>query len=151
MVTDFGGNSASTDVQVRVRDLYPPTVVLNLPATVYEGDEVTLDASRSTDESGIGTVVWSVVLSGAEVARLQGISVRYRFERAGTYQVSATVADVTGNEVSRTLTVTVSVRVADPVYRWMVGLGFAAGGAIVGGGIAALIEWRKASRRRGGR
>src|SRR5439155_8922859 len=36
MVTDFGGNSASADLQVRVRDLYPPTVVLNLPATVYE-------------------------------------------------------------------------------------------------------------------
>ena len=151
LVTDFGGNSASTDVQVRVRDLYPPTVVLNLPATVYEGDEVTLDASRSTDESGIGTVVWSVVFGGTEVARLQGITVRYRFERAGSYQVTATVADVTGNEVSRTVAVTVLVRAADTGYRTIVGLGLAAGGAIAGGVIAVLIKWRKASRRRGGR
>ncbi len=150
VVADFGVNSASADVQVRVRDLYPPTVVLDIPATVYEGDEVILDASRSTDESGIGTVVWSVVLSGTEIARLQGVTVPYRFERAGTYHVTATVTDVTGNEASRMVTVTVSVRAADPMYRAIVGLGLVAGGAIATGGIVALIEWRKASRRRGG-
>ena len=146
-VTDFGGNTASTVVDVRVRDRSLPTLAMQVPRSVYEGTSVTFDATGSTDESGLASIIWSVRLDGSEIARLEGLTVPYRFERAGLYQITLTVTDIWGNSASQTTDVNVLVRSVDTAYNLLVGLAFTGGGAALGAGLAVLFERVRRSRR----
>ena len=109
---------------------------------------MTFNATGSTDESGLASIIWSVRLGGSEIARLEGLTVPYRFERAGLYQITLTVTDIWGNFASQTTDVNVLARSVDTAYNLLVGLAFTGGGAALGAGLGVLFERVRRSRRR---
>src|SRR5437867_13136217 len=105
---------------------------MQVPRSVYEGTSVTFDATGSKDESGLAPIIWSVRFGGSEIARVEGFTVPYRFERAGLYQITLTVTDIWGNAASQTTDVNVLVRSAHTACNALVGLAFTGAGAAQG-------------------
>jgi len=73
--------------------------------TVYAGAKVVFDASNSTGEGGI--VAWSWDFDGDGYFDSEGLSVAWKFSRAGVYDVLLNVTDAEGNYNTTTITVIV--------------------------------------------
>lgn len=87
-VTDGQGRSATTDYRVLVND--QPTVTIESPSSIPDGEPVTLRANV-TNEIGNATVTWQF----ADGTTADGQSVERTFE-AGEHVVSVTVVDEYG-------------------------------------------------------
>jgi PKD repeat protein len=74
--------------------------------TVLQGDPVAFNASGSTDNVGIVSYRWSFRYAGEDVL-LEGRAPEYTFLMGGTYQVTLTISDWTGNEATDVVTVNV--------------------------------------------
>jgi PKD repeat protein len=103
-VTDGGGNRDDDTVTVTVTDRTPPTADAGPNRTVAVDEPITLDASGSTDDGNITTYEWDAgngsVLTGREVT--------VQYADPGTYEVSLTATDQSGNEDMDTATVNVT-------------------------------------------
>ena len=112
-VTDYSGNSAATTVWVIVEDVYPPVAVVPGDLSVYVGERVILNGSRSYDPDVGGRVVnytWHFVYGGEEV-NLYGSLVVYTFHMPGVYNVTLSVTDRSGRSSSESFHIIVVERV----------------------------------------
>ncbi len=115
-VTDAMGNRGTDEVVITVRDLTAPVADAGPDITVDQRETVILDGSASTDNVGITSCTWRFNTGGQD-RELPGLVATFAFEDAGTYIVTLTVTDASGNSDSDTLEVTVldtTPPVADP-------------------------------------
>jgi len=106
VLTDQAGNSVECDGTVMVKDSIGPVADAGADIVVKQGTTVVLNGSMSTDNIVITNWTWRWE-EGSEEVVLEGISVIYRFKRAGTYIVTLTVKDGSGNVGTDTMTVVV--------------------------------------------
>ncbi|HST43260.1 MAG TPA: PKD domain-containing protein, partial [Conexibacter sp.] len=92
-------------------DASAPVVSASIPATVQRGADATFSAT-ATDASGIAGFAWQF----GDGSGAGGATVTHAYGRAGSYPVTLTVTDRTGNEtvVTGTITVTEPVVPAPP-------------------------------------
>ena len=103
---DANGNRAFGEVRVTVRDITPPVSVAGSDVTIDQGEVVGLDGSGSSDNVGIVTYNWTVVL-GDEVIRFSSRQNAFTFLAAGVFTVTLNVTDAAGNTDSDGFTVRV--------------------------------------------
>jgi hypothetical protein len=92
--------------KITVSDTEPPLVNAGQDITVSRGELVAFDASGSTDNDMITDYLWD--FGDGETGT--GISVSHEYVDAGTYTVSLTVLDRTGNQQTDTVRVEVEQR-----------------------------------------
>jgi PKD repeat protein len=105
-VEDAAGNNASDEVEVRVRDIIPPSAVAGESLMIDQHTIVRLDGTGSTDNVGIVNWTWSFPYDGTSIV-LTGATPTFTFDLAGICLVNLTVKDAAGNANGTTLTVTV--------------------------------------------
>ncbi len=105
-VRDTAGQTASDSVTITVRDITPPVADAGPDQTAIHGTTVVLDGSASSDNVGIVSWAWALNDGGPVV--LWGETVQHRFDNIGTYVVTLTVTDSSGNTASDTVTITVT-------------------------------------------
>jgi PKD repeat protein len=106
-VSDASGNSITVQFDIFVNDLTDPVVSLVDPGPmVNEDTEVTYDASGCTDNDPAwpegATFSWSwepYVGDTGDIGTYEGAVLDVTFETPGTYMVSLTVSDPSGNSV----------------------------------------------------
>ncbi|MFP4051009.1 MAG: PKD domain-containing protein [Thermoplasmata archaeon] len=102
-VEDEAGNIDTDSVNITVESTdEPPTAEAGEDRTVSLGDSVTIDGSSSTDDYGIENYTWSI-----EDSQYYGVTVDYVFSDIGTYKVTLTVTDTSGNEDTDSVNITV--------------------------------------------
>ena len=107
-VEDDGGNSATAEVVVVIRDALVPVVgVWTAPAGLTAPATVQLDGSIASDNVAVTAWHWRVVGPGGDY-QLTGVAPNATFVAPGTYNVTLTAEDAEGNRASRTFEVTVS-------------------------------------------
>ncbi len=84
-------------------DTTPPTADAGEDKTVNVGEEITLDASGSSDNNGIDNYNWDLDNGDTRT----GEQVTYTYDETGTYDVELTVTDEAGNTDTDTITITV--------------------------------------------
>jgi len=101
---DDGYSGGSDDGDTDQNDV--PTAVATAPRSATVGENVTLNATESTDSDGsIESYEWDVYGNGTTDAT--GQSVEYSYDSAGSYDATVTVTDDDGATDSATVTVTV--------------------------------------------
>ncbi len=101
-VSDDAGNYDTDIVNVRVKDVTPPTAVAGEDKTVDEGTPVTFNGSGSSDNVEITNHIWTI--KGKEY---YGKTVDYTFTQPGVYTVELNVTDWGGNYDTDLVNVTV--------------------------------------------
>lgn len=86
-------------------DVRPPVADAGPDQTVNEDTLVTLDGSRSTDDIGIDSYLWT--FTDVTTKTLTGISPTYTFTTPGTYIITLKVTDVAGKWDTDELVITV--------------------------------------------
>jgi PKD repeat protein len=104
--TDTAGNHAVVSGTLLVRDTTLPVADAGSDTTVANGTTVTFDASGSSDLGGIVTYSWAFNDDGA--VTLTGSSPTHRFDNPGTFIVTLTVTDASGNSDTDTVVITVT-------------------------------------------
>jgi len=105
-------NSDTTTITIREPN-QPPNASLDAPSSVAAGDEVTLDASNSTDDRGIDHYEWDVDGDGEVDAQTAEPQTTHTYRSPGT--VTATVTVVDTDDATATASQTISVEpVGDP-------------------------------------
>jgi len=114
-VTDSGDNTDTDIITVTVTDNEDPVADAGPDQTgVVAGTEVTLDGSNSTDNSGtIESYTWTFTDENA--VELSGVSPSYVFDNVGTYNITLTVEDPSGNSDTDEVVVTVVAPNSAPV------------------------------------
>ena len=108
-VVDTSGNSAVTAKDIDVQDTTSPDISLGLNSTnLTIGEEVQMDGSSSTDNTGITSYSWSYSSSTASVPAFVE-----SFDSPGIYTVELNVSDAYGNQNSTTKQLKVS-DITDP-------------------------------------
>ncbi len=102
-VSDEAGNWDTDTVSVTVNDETSPTSDAGEDRTVKVDEEVTFDASDSSDNVGITSYEWDFDDGSTAI----GKSVDHKFDEKGTYEVTLTVTDEAGNTDTDTVTITV--------------------------------------------
>jgi parallel beta-helix repeat protein len=105
-VTDEYGLISTDKMTVTVRDIEPPIAVASEDVEVGQGDKFTMDGRWSSDNVRIVNFTWSFEDSGSPVT-LVGEKVTYSFPEVGTYTITLTVIDPSGNDATDLLNVTV--------------------------------------------
>ncbi|MFQ5838827.1 MAG: PKD domain-containing protein [Thermoplasmata archaeon] len=124
--TDTSGNYASIAGEFVVQDSTPPVADAGEAIAATIGDEVTLDASGSTDNHRIVNYTWTFQV-GDQTVTLYGSKPKYTFTESGTYTITLTVQDEAGNIDTTTVTVTIEPELLLPTN------------VIIIGGVAAVI------------
>ncbi len=115
-VADAAANAGSDTRWVNVTaDAAPPVANAGPGQTVVQGSLVTLDGSRSTDDTGIDNFTWSFADGGP--VELWGPVVAHRFTTLGNHTVTLTVEDLVGNTDSNATWVAVLPDNVPPVAR----------------------------------
>jgi PKD repeat protein len=102
-VWDFSGNVDSDTITVTVRDTQAPVARGGGDRTVDEDQPVFFDASASTDNVAIDSFAWN--FGDGNVST--DAAVTHIYERPGTYTVTLTVTDTSGNVATSQMTATV--------------------------------------------
>jgi len=105
-ISDPAGNFAIDSLLVQVNDITEPTAVAGEDIVIDQNQEVTLDGSGSSDNSGIVSFIWTFTYEGAK-QELHGGKVSFTFDTAGIYTVMLNVTDEEGNSASDIVTITV--------------------------------------------
>ena len=95
-VLDAAGLSNTAELQVVALDTEPPVAVASEDQRVLEGTKVFFNATNSTDNEGIERYTWTFNYNQAQV-ELKGDQVSHTFELKGTYYITLTVEDHSGN------------------------------------------------------
>ena len=105
-VTDSDGQTGHVTHQVFVAQDESPTAAFSFsPASALEGSSISFDASGSSDPDGtIQTYTWSFGDSSFGT----GLTVSHPFATAGSYLVTLTVTDSSGQSATTTHTVTIT-------------------------------------------
>jgi PKD repeat protein len=103
-VFDAVGNVGTEWVSVWARDIEGPVAVASDDIYGQQHWSITLDGTRSSDNVGIASYVWTFVYGGENVT-LEGDVVQFEFRDAGTYPVTLNVSDAAGNWDTATFTV----------------------------------------------
>ncbi len=114
-VTDGTGSWDTDTLRITVSDTEDPIADAGPDIIVDQGEPVTLNGSRSSDNHpdfpACATFEWRII--DKVVVRLYGLEVEYTFEDPGQYFITLTVTDPSGNNVA-TDTLTVTVRDIEP-------------------------------------
>jgi len=102
-VIDIAGNTGTDTATVTVVDNGDPTADAGEDRTVKVDEEITFDASDSSDNLEITSYEWDF----DDGSTANGETVTHKFDEKGTYEVTLTVTDEAGNEDTDTVTVTV--------------------------------------------
>jgi PGF-CTERM protein len=104
-VVDTGGNDATTTRTIDVDPDDPPdsAFVVVSPDVPVEGQQVVLNASGATDDTGIAAYRWEF----GDNATASGERVAHTFAGNGTYEVTLEVIDEGGNNATETTEVEV--------------------------------------------
>ncbi|MDH3365013.1 MAG: PKD domain-containing protein [Thermoplasmata archaeon] len=113
-VTDSIGQTDTDTATITITDTTDPIAVADAdPLEVDMGDTVTLIGTGSSDNSGsIASYEWEF-FDGVELQTLTGETVEHTFEVAGSYPVTLTVEDPSGNSASDD-SLTIVVRDTEP-------------------------------------
>ena len=106
IAVDSSGNWNVAPGTFVIADLQPPVANAGPDKTVWIGSLVTLDGSGSTDNVGVTNYTWSFDYAGVPVV-LHSASASFRFESAGAFVITLTVADAAGLTDSDAATVVV--------------------------------------------
>lgn len=109
-VTDDAGNEDTDTVTVTVEageEDAPPTADLTGPGSATAGEDVTFDASGSSDDGGIAEYRWDVDGDGSVDETTTDPSITRSFSETGDHTVTVTVVDASDQTSSATATVTV--------------------------------------------
>jgi len=102
-VTDAEGNWGMDMVAITVRDVTRPVAEAGINQTVPEGSVVSFNAIHSRDNLGIVAYEWDF----GDGTRETGLAVNHTYMRSGSYNVSLTVKDQSGNSDTDSVVVTV--------------------------------------------
>jgi PKD repeat protein len=105
-VTDAAGNAGTATMNVTVPDVVPPVADAGNDVEVDQRTIVDLDASGSTDNVGIVSWSWTVLVDGEPVTSGEETWSFY-FAEAGEYEVTLRVEDAAGFHSEDTMDVTV--------------------------------------------
>ena len=105
-VVDAAGNRDEVSFWVTVRDVTAPVARAGEDVTISQDESVTLNATASTDNSGIDSYLWSFEYDGDTVHSNRSVSVLW-FSIPGIYVVKLRVTDVDGNWGEDEMVVTV--------------------------------------------
>lgn len=119
-VVDSGAQTDTAEVTIDVVD-QPPTAELSAPDTALVNGTVTLDASNSSDDEGIGEYRWDVEGDGVIDENTTGSTISNTYPQTGTVEPTVTVVDSNGQSETASVIVEVqelsaqaSVTTADP-------------------------------------
>ncbi len=107
-VRDASGLENSDTIIVTVLDTESPAAVVGDDAHISMGENVTLDASGSTDNVGVTSYDWSFHDGVGEVSYDQPV-VQHQFNRSGIFTITLNVSDAAGNNGTDTMTVSVNL------------------------------------------
>ena len=98
-ITDAEGNWDTDTVVVTVElDTAPPVARAGPNLTIYVGGTITINGSRSTDNTSIiEDYTWTFVYDGETVVR-EGMLLEFTFNKSGEYNITLTVTDAMGLE-----------------------------------------------------
>jgi hypothetical protein len=102
-VVDGNGNQDDATGEIEVTDETPPTVEADVPDNGTVGESLTLTASGSSDDHEVADVNWTF----GDGASATGEEVTHTFDEAGSYEVTVTVSDPSGNTAQETVDVSV--------------------------------------------
>ena len=103
------GDTASATAGFTVVDTTPPTAIVDGPASIATGEQVSFDASASADNSYIANYTWTVTNGGQTVRErtTQQATTSFTFAQTGAYNLSLTATDSAGNANTTTVPFTV--------------------------------------------
>ena len=110
-VVDDGGNTDNASVTITITDPddQPPTASLNAsPSNVEAGNEVTFDASNSSDNGDVSEYRWDFDGDGSVDNTTSASTTTHTYSQTGTHNATVTVVDTGGNSDTANATVTVS-------------------------------------------
>ncbi len=105
-VTDAKGKWDTDTLNITVLDITSPSSDAGDDREVAIGTIVILNGSPSSDNGILSVFTWAFIYSGEEVI-LEGEEVQYKFNEAGTYEITLTVIDGNGNKDQDTVIITV--------------------------------------------
>jgi PKD repeat protein len=146
-VIDRAGNRAVASSEVVVSDTTAPQAQAGQDLAATQGEMVRFEATATDNDPAFGAsaasrFVWRFDYAGQTVP-LEGQNVTFAFERAGSYRVSLTVYDPSGNAATDELMVFVAPKAPDAWPLLHRALVVAAVAAVV---LACVPFWLKAGR-----
>jgi PGF-pre-PGF domain-containing protein len=109
-VTDYVGNTATDSDTVIVDGEDPDANPGNQYRKGKPSQDMTFDASLSTDNYGIASYSWEM----GDGTILDGTTVTHAYDEPGSYTVTLTVVDLAGNEDTATVQVTIEEPTVSP-------------------------------------
>ncbi|MFW6176443.1 MAG: PKD domain-containing protein [Thermoplasmatota archaeon] len=103
-VKDADGNEATDGLNITITDSTKPTAEAGGDRTIKMNQETILDGANSTDNGNIKNYTWKI--EGDE-EKYKSRSISYVFSEPGTYEVTLTVYDTSGNVDSDTIEIKV--------------------------------------------
>jgi len=102
-VTDSADNSDSDTMTVIVKDDVPPSVSMNVNGEFTVGKEITIDASRSSDNMEIANFEWDF----GDGTTSKEMTTGHTYDSSGQYTVTLTIEDESGNTVKDSMDITI--------------------------------------------
>ncbi|GGN88191.1 PKD domain-containing protein [Haloarcula pellucida] len=106
-VSNRFGRSDTANVTIEVVDDSPPDARLDAPATATPNETVVLDASNSTDDTGISEYRWDVDGDGTVDRTTTAARTETAFDTVGNQTVAVTAVDTLGQTDSANATIAV--------------------------------------------
>jgi len=105
IVVDVANNLGFDTVKINVMDVTDPIANAGNNLIINEGETVTFDGSKSTDNVKIAEFVWSFIDKTPQ--KIEGVNATYTFGFAGVYEIKLTVSDEKSNLDTDVILVTV--------------------------------------------
>jgi len=107
LVLDGVGLSSTDTATYTVLDTTGPEADAGGDRTVDEDVSITLDGTSSTDNVGIASYNWTIVMGSDIITTLEGPSPAHTFAEPGVYTVTMVAKDAADNQGNATITVAV--------------------------------------------
>ena len=105
-VMDAIGNQGTDSMIITVSDVTPPVADAGSDRTVPIGSTVTLDGSASTDNGGLASHSWEFIYD-EQPRMIEGTLVQFNFDDVGSFEITLTVIDSSGNQANDSVVITV--------------------------------------------